>query len=114
MHEAAIARHLIEAISGRIDDGLVTGRIASIHLLVGELTAVLPDNLRRYFDILAEGSALQGAELKIEATPVRLSCRSCGADSEPRRGIFECERCGSGDTAVAGGDELKIVSVEVN
>ena len=114
MHEAAIAKHLIEAIVERIEDGQVTGRVVSIHLLVGEMTAVMPDNLRRYFGILAEGSALKGAELEIENAPVRLSCRDCGAEFEPKRAQFECGSCGSGRTNITGGDELKIVALEVS
>jgi hydrogenase nickel incorporation protein HypA/HybF len=114
MHEATIARHLVEAIARRIEDGGISGAVNRIHVRVGRLTAVVPDNLRHFFVLLAEGSAVEGAELEIEEVPVRARCRSCGTEFDIEGVRFDCLDCGSNETDVVGGRELKIVAVEVN
>jgi hydrogenase nickel incorporation protein HypA/HybF len=114
MHEATIACHLIEAIGRRIDDGEISGAVNRIHVRVGRMTAVVPDNLRHLFALLAEGSAVEGAELEIEEVPVRARCRACGTEFDIEGVRFDCRDCGSSDTDVVSGRELKIVAVEVN
>jgi hydrogenase nickel incorporation protein HypA/HybF len=113
MHEASIARHLIEAIGRRIDEGEIVGEVEKVYVRVGRMTAVVPDNLRRFFDILAPGSPLDGAELSIEETPIRAKCRDCGVVFSLKGADFECAECGSGDSEVVSGRELTIVGVEV-
>jgi hydrogenase nickel incorporation protein HypA/HybF len=114
MHEASIATHLIQAVERRIDEGEITGRVRSIFLRVGRMTAVVPDNLRFLFGVLAEGSAVEGAELEIEEVPIRGRCRACEAEFEIHDICFFCSQCGSSDVDITSGRELMIVAVEVD
>ncbi len=113
MHEASLAQHIIADVVGRIDRGQIPGRVSSINLRVGRLTAVIPDNLRFLFEVLARGSALEGAHLDIEMVPVRARCRRCGARFAVQDLHFSCSRCASSDVQVLSGRELLIQSVEV-
>jgi hydrogenase nickel incorporation protein HypA/HybF len=114
MHEASLAQHIIENVVGRIERGQIPGRVSSINLRVGRLTAVTPDNLRFLFEVLARGSALEGAHLDIEIVPVRARCRRCEARFAVQDLHFACTRCGSSDVEVLNGRELLIGSVEVD
>jgi len=114
MHEASIAQNIIEDIEQRIDSGEISGRVRTIYLSVGRLTAVVPDNLRFVFEVLAGDSALAGAALSIEHVPVRIRCLDCNAEIEMEDIDFHCGRCGSANVDIASGRELMIESVEVD
>lgn len=113
MHEAAIAQNIIEELGGRIENGEINGRVRTIYVSVGRLTAVVPDNLCFLFEVLAEDSVLAGASLAIEHIPVRIRCIDCKADVEIEDIDFHCTRCGSANVDIASGRELMIESVEV-
>jgi hydrogenase nickel incorporation protein HypA/HybF len=114
MHEASLAQCIIEDLERRIEEGEIAGRIRGVYLAVGRLTAVFPDNLRFLFQVLAKGSALEGARLDIEQVPILARCMSCGTHFEIEDVYFSCTGCGSPDVDVLRGSELQIESVEVD
>ena len=62
MHELAIAQSVV-AIADRHAHGR---RVASVQLQVGHLRQVVPSALTFAFELVAEGTALEGADLQIE------------------------------------------------
>ena len=113
MHEASIANHVIRAVERRIDEGEIVGRVTTIFLRVGRMTAVVPDNLHFMFGVLAEGSAVEGAKLEIEEVAVRGRCRSCGAEFDIQDVCFFCPKCGASSVDIISGRELMVDAVEV-
>ena len=65
MHELAIAQSVV-AIADRHASGR---RVASVQLKVGHLRQVVPSALTFAFQLVAEGTVLEGAELEIEVVP---------------------------------------------
>ncbi len=114
MHEATLAQNIIDDIESRIEAGEISGRIRGVYLSVGRLTSVVPENLSFLFQVLAEGSALEGALLEIDRIPIRARCRSCGDSFEIDDVYFSCKGCGSPDLDILSGSELLIESVEVD
>ncbi len=108
MHELAIAESVVDAVTQRLPGATVT----RVHLEIGALSGVVPDSIRFCFDLATEGTGLAGAQLKITEQPARCRCRGCGSEFQPDTPIVLCP-CGSADVAVLGGEELKIVSVQV-
>ena len=108
MHELAIAEGVVDTVTQRLPGA----RITSVHLEIGALSGVVADSIRFCFDLATEGTGLEGATLEITEPPAQCRCRSCGAEFRPDPPIVLCP-CGSADVAVLGGEELKIVSVEV-
>ena len=88
-------------------------RVARVELEVGGLRQVVPGALSFAFALVAAGTAAEGAELAIEEAPASVRCRACGARSEVEAFPFACARCGSLDVEVAGGDELRVVALEL-
>lgn len=113
MHEASIARDVIETVEDRIARGQLSGKVEAVCLRVGRLTAVVPDNLRFMFRVLSEGTALEGARLEIEHVPVRGRCRDCKAEFEISEVYFRCPGCGSAEVEILSGSELMLDAVEV-
>ncbi|HZO58171.1 MAG TPA: hydrogenase maturation nickel metallochaperone HypA [Solirubrobacterales bacterium] len=109
MHELAIAQSVVT-----IADRHAAGRrVASVQLKVGHLRQVVPSALTFAFELIAEGTALEGAELQIEVMPATGSCRTCGADTLLPDFPLCCARCGGCDVEVTSGEELLVDSLEL-
>jgi hydrogenase nickel incorporation protein HypA/HybF len=108
VHELAIATQIVEmACAARPGS-----RVARVVVVVGRLAAVLPDALRFCFDVAAEGTPAQGAELEIVEVPGVAECRSCGAEVILDRPFGRCT-CGSSELEWRSGEELEVREVEV-
>jgi hydrogenase nickel incorporation protein HypA/HybF len=108
MHELAITENVVAAVSERLPDAKVT----CVRLEIGAMSGVVADSVRFCFDLVTEGTNLEGAALEIVEPPASCRCRACGAKFEPDGMIALCP-CGSADVAVLAGDELLILSVQV-
>ena len=61
MHELSISRSVVAMCAERA----MGAQVKRVTLVVGKLSAVLPDSLRFCFDICAEGTPVEGALLEI-------------------------------------------------
>lgn len=113
MHEASIAKHIIEQLTARIAEGTLPARLETIHLKIGKLTAVVPENLAFMFEVLSADTVLSGVKLVQTEVPVMAECRACAASFEIGELDFHCRSCGSADLSIVSGRELLIDSVEV-
>ena len=77
MHEASIVAgmmHILEDEARRHN----VSRITRVRLSVGLFTAVEPKTLEACFELYAEGTAAEGAELDITIVPAEGRCLECG------------------------------------
>ena len=109
MHELALADAVLE-IAREHAHGR---RVTCVAVRVGRLRQVVPEALEFSFELLAEGTNVEGAALEIEHVPVRVECSRCGAVSEADEFPLACGRCGNLDVAVVAGDELYVESLEL-
>lgn len=113
MHEASIARTLLEEIGARIRKHGIRGKVVAVHLRLGRMSTVVPESLKFAFEVLSQDTPLSGAHLEIEEVPVRARCRACGRSFEIGEPCFLCEGCGSPDLEISSGTELLIDSLDV-
>ncbi len=111
MHETAIVTGLMRILEQKADANGVE-RILRVTVKVGRLRAVEPRQLQACFEMFAEGTVADGAELAIEEVPVRARCKGCGTEFEVPRFRFECPGCGGGEVDVIAGQELYVESFE--
>lgn len=76
MHEYSVASELINSLLPKAKE--VEGQIVGVYLKKGEMRILSDQALGNAFDLLAEGTLLEGARLIIELVPVSVSCASCG------------------------------------
>src|SRR5262245_23187835 len=107
MHELALTQYVVDAVVDKLGDAPV-GRV---RLEIGQRPAVPVDAIRFCFDLVTDGTTLQGASLEIDEPPGLASCRSCGQEIQFDSPTLLCP-CGSANVDVRSGQELKILSVE--
>ena len=108
MHELSISRSVVDMCVERA----MGAQVKRVTLVVGQLSAVLPDSLRFCFDICAEGTPVEGALLEIIEVPGLAVCRDCGDDVALTQPFGRCA-CGSVDLQFVAGEELNVKEMEV-
>ena len=87
--------------------------VTSIILGIGPLSGVEAELLRNAYPFASAGSVAEHAELIIEILPIQVKCDSCGFESEVLPNKLICKQCGDWHTTLISGDELLLMSVEL-
>lgn len=113
MHELSIAQSLIDVASqAASDEGSDT--VTRLNIRVGLLCGVVKDALFFSFELAAEGTACSDAELSIEEVPVTVHCPDCEeAKTLVDTYHFCCPTCGAPTPKILTGQELDLVSIEI-
>lgn len=112
MHELAICQSLMSQVES-IALERNAQRVTSIVVGMGELSGVEAQLLKNAYSIARAGTVAENAELVIEHLPVRVKCNECGGESDALPNKLTCKHCGDWRTTVISGDELLLVSVEL-
>ncbi|MHB8883797.1 MAG: hydrogenase maturation nickel metallochaperone HypA [Methylovirgula sp.] len=108
MHEMGITQSIVAIVAEQ-----AAGRkVLRVTLEIGKLSSIMPDAIRFCFDVVAQGSALDGATLDILEIPGRARCFDCGREIVLDEIFGRCV-CGSQQLERLSGDELNIKSMEL-
>ncbi len=90
------------------------GRIDSVRMAVGELSAVEPDLLSYAWEAVVTGGPDAGARLVVDWRPAHQFCATCNEDKERSEGSWLkiCPDCRQ-MLEVSGGDELDVLAVTI-
>jgi hydrogenase nickel incorporation protein HypA/HybF len=109
LHELSIADSIVQIASHHANGR----RVIKVRLKVGHLRQVVPSALAFGFELLAEGTLVEGAELEVEDVPATGSCRDCGVESRFESFPLQCVACGGFDLKLLEGEELFVESLEL-
>jgi len=112
MHETGIATEIINIINETMRNRPAVV-VRQVRVMIGELTAVLPESLVFAYHALTENTALQNSRLVITIIPVQAYCRTCNKPFTVQEFTFACPFCGQSDIDVTSGNELYIKEIEV-
>jgi hydrogenase nickel incorporation protein HypA/HybF len=105
----AITQSVVQAVLDRMGDAPVR----RVCLEIGTLSGVVADSVRFCFDLVTEGTPLEGASLEIVQPTGKARCRDCGVEFVLNDLLVLCISCGSANRELLTGEELKIREVEV-
>jgi len=112
MHELSIASAILDAVRGEAEKR-PGAHVTKVGVRIGALSGVEPEALSFGFSVLVQGTDLEPLALVIEPVPRRQRCPTCEFTFEVNADSLACPRCGSGETILAGGDELDLAYLEV-
>jgi hydrogenase nickel incorporation protein HypA/HybF len=113
VHELSIVETLIGQVQEEVDHSGVVGRVTRLDVVVGRFSGVNSDAMRFAFQMLAPGTFLEGAELRIAEPPATSACQACGSRAEIDELAMQCPECGSDDVLIEGGRDLVLQSIEL-
>lgn len=88
-------------------------RVTRVRLEIGGKRPLDPVLLSRDFAACARGTVAEDAELLVSVLPVRHHCHNCGAEFQANAEEHACRQCGFFRTEELGGDEARVVEIEV-
>lgn len=112
MHEYAITKSIVRLVIEEAEK-VNASRVSQIHLVIGDLSSIIDDSVRMYFNLIAEDTVAEGAELVFERIKAEFYCKSCGKRYEKPIQGFACPQCGSLGSPTDVGKEFYIKSIEV-
>lgn len=111
MHEAAITQALLEQVEHMMPPG---GRLVRCTVSIGRLEHLDASVMRLMWQASVMGTQLEGAELSVVHTPLRVRCRACELVYEPRDpAIMLCPACGRVLPELVEGAGVVLESLEV-
>jgi hydrogenase nickel incorporation protein HypA/HybF len=109
MHELSVAEAIV-TVAERHAGGR---RVRAVEVRVGGMRQVVPAALEFAFEVVTQGTALEGAELRIEAVPAVALCADCGRRTRLNGFPLACGECGGMDVELVAGEELLVDSLEL-
>ena len=112
MHELSITQSMLDLVLEQAKENNAR-RIGRINVVIGEMTGVVADSMKFYFDFIKEGTIAEGAVLSFRMVPTQARCRSCGQTFEPEEFSWGCPHCQNNGIEIINGKELFVESMEV-
>ena len=112
MHEFAIAHSLVEAATTEARRA-GAHRVTCLRCRIGVMRQVEEALLSEAFALARAGGICEEAELDVEKVPMRAQCPKCDAEYAVRDWVWTCPSCGAEAVGISGGDELELVSIDV-
>jgi hydrogenase nickel incorporation protein HypA/HybF len=113
MHELSVCQGLMQQVE-QVAAAHGAAAVERIVLQIGGLSGVEPTLLERAFEIARAGTVASGAELEIRTGPVVVQCRECGGRSAVPPNRLICNYCGEWRVRVVEGEELMLLTVELD
>ncbi len=112
MHEYSIVQALLtqcEDIAAQNEAESVT----KIVVKIGKMSGVEPCLLETAFNTFKEKTVCDGAEFVMNVQPLVIECKRCGVQTTLDEIYYKCPACESLDVKVVDGEEMLLLSLEV-
>ncbi len=114
MHELPVTRSILAIVLRHAEAQGVT-KVRAIDLTIGALSDLEAEWLQSYFDALSRDTVAEGAELRVQRSPLTFRCEPCSSEYIATREELEtaaCPQCGSRDGSLVGGTGYTVESME--
>lgn len=113
MHEVALAQSIVDIVTSHSErDGFKRAKV--VHVELGGLSNVMPEALVFGFESAGRGTPAEGARLEFHHQPGTGWCVDCAAEVQVPSRVALCPRCGGVKWVVTGGEQMRVVELEVD
>ena len=112
MHEYSIVQSLIDSCEEHLKENNAT-KVTKVVVKIGVLSGIEPYLLESAFDMFRDDTVCAEALLVLNIQKVRILCNSCGKEQELEKNEFICPLCGSYDLKVLDGEEMYLMSLDI-
>lgn len=112
MHEHKFTEQIVQSV---LDEILrhPEAKPRRVEVAVGEVFHLEEDSVRMHFDMLTQGTPLQGVELGLSEVPLEVACLSCGETGPVEdHHLPTCNFCGSLNVRTVRGNQVDVQLVE--
>jgi hydrogenase nickel incorporation protein HypA/HybF len=113
MDELELANEML-ALLDQAAYRIASRRILTVHLAVGGRRVIDIERLCTVFRDVSRGTVAESAQLLVKVLPVRHHCQGCGSDFDGPGSDCPCTECGHPHTEMKGGEELRLLEMEVD
>lgn len=112
MHELAVTENILAVALSHAQENKAK-EITKVAVQIGQMTGVVEDCVRFYFDLVSKGTLAEKAKLDVESIPAQAVCSRCQKKFEVDEYEISCPYCGSLGGKIVSGRELCVSSIEI-
>jgi len=112
MHEYSIVQSLLESCENHASENEST-KVLKVIVKIGVLSGVEPQLLETAFNTFKEGTICNDALFILNHQKVVIECYECKKNSTLDKNEFVCPNCCSSDVKVIDGEEMFLMSLEM-
>ena len=112
MHELTVTENILNIAVQHATQAKAV-RVNSLQLVIRQLSSIVDDSVRFYWDIISAGTLCEGAQLHFERRPALLKCLECDQIYALQGELTDCPNCHSARLKVVSGEEFYLDSIEV-
>ena len=112
MHEYSIVQSLLESCEEHAQQN-ESRKVTKVIVKIGVLSGVEPDLLQTAFDTFKEKTICDGCEFVINIQKVIVECFDCSKQSTLEQNEFCCLHCNSNKVKVIDGEDMYLMSLEM-
>ena len=91
MHELSITQDILKSVLEECGDR----EVKKITLVIGDMSSILDESVKMYWELLAEGTKAERAELVFTRIEGVFICKKCGEEFPIKHSEFKCPKCGA-------------------
>ena len=111
MHELSLARSILDIARRSLPCGAA---LRSVRVVAGPMRAIDPDAMNFAWRSVTGETGFDNVELELDVRPWTLRCPECGDQWTSPQLDGVCPTCGGSRAFPIGGDELQVISIEVD
>ncbi|QKJ22806.1 hydrogenase/urease nickel incorporation protein HypA [Poseidonibacter lekithochrous] len=112
MHEYSIVQSLLESCEQHARENDAK-EVTKVVVKIGVLSGVEPDLLQTAFDTFKEQTVCHNAEFILNIQKITIKCVSCNNESVLEKHEFQCPSCQSTNIEVIDGEDMYLMSLEM-
>jgi len=113
MHELSITENILEITLRHAQNAGATS-VTNIYLVIGQLSSIVDDSVKFYWDMIAKDTIAQNADLHFKRIQTRLACIDCSQEYEPISDDLSCPNCQSSRVKILKGEEFYIEAIDID